>query len=44
MKIMSYIAVLDYKNKKSYLTRTDIFAGLGGRDEQVKSVGCYGRR
>ena len=31
----AYIAVLDYKNKKSYLTRTDIFAGLGGRDEQL---------
>lgn len=30
----AYLAVLDYKNKKSYLTKTDVIAGQG-RDEQI---------
>lgn len=30
----AYLAVLDYKNKKSYLVKTDIIAGQG-RDEQL---------
>lgn len=30
----AYLAVLDYKNRKSYLTRTDVIAGQG-RDEQL---------